>query len=76
MRGRWFARGQLIATIDETSLQSAHEAALAAKEQALDAEERMRLLHDAGSLQEIKWIEVQTQVRQALSAEKIAKLYR
>lgn len=73
MRGRWFARGQLIATIDETSLQSAHEAALAAKEQALDAEERMRLLHDAGSLQEIKWIEVQTQVRQALSAEKIAK---
>ena len=71
--GQMVRQGQLIATIDETSLQSAHEAALAAKEQALDAEERMRLLHDAGSLQEIKWIEVQTQVRQALSAEKIAK---
>ena len=71
--GQMVRQGQLIATIDETSLQSAYEAALAAKEQALDAEERMRLLHDAGSLQEIKWIEVQTQVRQALSAEKIAK---
>lgn len=71
--GQMVRQGQLIASIDETSLQSAYEAALAAKEQALDAEERMRLLHDAGSLPEIKWIEVQTQVRQALSAEKMAK---
>lgn len=71
--GQMVRQGQLIATIDETSLQSAYEAALAAKEQALDAEKRMRLLHDAGSLPEIKWIEVQTQVRQALSAEKMAK---
>ena len=71
--GQMVRQGQLIATIDETSLQSAYEAALAAKEQALDAEERMRLLHDAGSLPEIKWIEVQTQVRQAVSAEKMAK---
>ena len=71
--GQMVKRGQLIATIDETSLQSAHEAALAAKEQAMDAEERMRLLHDAGSLPEIKWIEVQTQVRQAVSAEKMAR---
>lgn len=71
--GQMVRQGQLIATIDETSLKSAHEAALAAKEQALDAEERMKILHDAGSLPEIKWIEVQTQVRQALSAEKMAK---
>lgn len=71
--GQMVRQGQLIATIDETSLQSAYEAALAAREQALDAEQRMRLLHDAGSLPEIKWIEVQTQVRQALSAEKMAK---
>ena len=71
--GQMVRQGQLIATIDETSLKSAYEAALAAKEQALDAEERMKILHDAGSLPEIKWIEVQTQVRQALSAEKMAK---
>lgn len=71
--GQTVRAGQLIATIDEASLQSAYEAALAAKEQALDAEQRMKLLHDAGSLPEIKWIEVQTQVRQALAAEKMAK---
>ncbi len=71
--GQMVHKGQLIATIDEASVKSAYEAALAAKEQALDAEQRMKQLHDAGSLPEIKWIEVQTQVRQALSAEKIAK---
>ena len=70
--GQMVRQGQLIATIDETTLRSAYETALAAKEQALDAEQRMRLLHDAGSLPEIKWIEVQTQVRQALAAEKMA----
>ncbi len=71
--GQMVHQDQLIATIDEASVRSAYEAALAAKEQALDAEKRMKQLHDAGSLPEIKWIEVQTQVRQALSAEKIAK---
>ncbi len=71
--GQMVHKGQLIATIDEASVRSAYEAALAAKEQALDTEQRMKQLHDAGSLPEIKWIEVQTQVRQALSAEKIAK---
>ncbi len=71
--GQMVRQGQLIATIDEASVRNAYEGALAAKEQALDAEQRMKQLHDAGSLPEIKWIEVQTQVRQALSAEKIAK---
>ena len=71
--GQMVSQGQLIATIEEASLQSAHDAALAAKEQALDAEQRMKLLHDAGSLPEIKWVEVQTQVRQALAAEKMAQ---
>ncbi len=71
--GQMVHKGQLIATIDEASVRSAYEGALAAKEQALDAEQRMKQLHDAGSLPEIKWIEVQTQVRQALSAEKIAR---
>lgn len=71
--GQMVRQGQLIATIDETSLKSAYEAALATKEQALDTEVRMKMLHEAGSLHEIKWIEVQTRVRQALSAEKMAR---
>lgn len=71
--GQMVKAGQLIAAIDETSVRSAYEAASAAKEQALDAQQRMKMLYDAGSLPEIKWIEVETQVRQALSAEKMAK---
>ncbi len=71
--GQMVSQGQLIASIDEVSVQNAYDAALAAKEQALDAEKRMKQLYDAGSLTEIKWIEIQTQVRQAISAESIAK---
>lgn len=71
--GEIVRQGQLIATIDDASTKNAYDAALAAKEQALDAEKRMKQLYDKGSLAEIQWIEVQTQVRQALSTEKIAK---
>ena len=36
--------------------------------QALDAYKRMKLLHDNGSLPEIKWVEVQTRYQQAQDA--------
>ncbi len=72
-QGQMVAQGQLIATLDQTSVQSAYDAAVAAKEQALDAQQRLGQLHDSGSLPEIKWVEVQTQVRQAISAENIAR---
>lgn len=71
--GQFISKGQLVGVLDATSAQNAYETALAAKEQALDAEQRMKMLHDAGSLPEIKWIEVQTKVRQALAAEQIAR---
>lgn len=71
--GQFVQKGQLIGVLDATSAKNAYDAALAAKEQALDAQARMQQLHDAGSLPEIKWIEVQTQVRQALASEQIAK---
>lgn len=71
--GQFVSKGQLIGVLDATSAQSAYEGALAAKEQALDAQQRLKMLHDAGSLPEVKWIEVQTQVRQALAAEQIAR---
>lgn len=71
--GQFVRKGQLVGVIDEVSARNAYDAALAAKEQALDAQKRMRMLHDAGSLPEIKWVEVQTQVRQAEAAEQIAK---
>lgn len=78
--------GQLIGVVDATSSGSALTMAQAttaqAREsvkQATDAYQRMKLLHDNGSLPDIKWVEVQTQVsqaqqmlRQSLAAERIA----
>lgn len=63
--GQWVKRGQLIATIDPTSAQSALASAKAQLNQALDALERMKMLHDQGSLTDIKWMEIQSQVAQA-----------
>ncbi len=71
--GQFIRKGQLIGTLDATSARNAYEMALATKEQALDAQERMKMLHDAGSLPEVKWVEVETQVRQALASEQIAR---
>ena len=63
--GQWVKRGQLLATIDPTSAQNALAGAKAQLSQAHDALERMKLLHDQGSLTDIKWVEVQSQVAQA-----------
>ena len=41
--------------------------------QAEDAFKRMKQLHDKGSLPEIKWVETQSQLQQAVSAENIAR---
>ncbi|MGN0220848.1 MAG: efflux RND transporter periplasmic adaptor subunit [Prevotella sp.] len=71
--GQRIAKGQLIAVLDKTSLEQAHEAAAAMLEQATDACNRMRQLHDNGSLPEIQWVEVQSKLRQAQSAESIAR---
>lgn len=70
--GQRVSAGQLIATLDPLSLQSSYNAARATLEQAEDAYRRMKELHDKGSLPEIKWVEVQSQVEQARSMEQIA----
>lgn len=71
--GQRVAAGQLLATLDSTSSRSSHQAALAALSQAEDAYGRMKELHDRGSLPDIKWVEVQSQVEQARSVEQIAR---
>lgn len=70
--GQRVAVGQLIATLDDASLRNSHAAAQAALKQAEDAYRRMKELHDKGSLPDIKWVEVQSQVEQARSVEQIA----
>ena len=70
--GQHVRAGQLIATLDSTSLQSSYHAARASLEQAEDAYRRMKTLHDRGSLADIKWVEVQSKVEQARSLEQLA----
>lgn len=70
--GQHVTKGALIATLDPVSMQSSYNAAKAALEQAEDAYQRMKELHDKGSLPEIQWMEVQSKLQQARSMEEIA----
>lgn len=65
--------GALIAELDPASMQSSYNAAKASLRQAEDAYNRMKELHDKGSLAEIKWIEIQSKLQQAQSVEELAK---
>lgn len=56
--GQRVERGELLARLDETTLQSTYDAALSTLKQAEDAYARMEQLHKSGSLPEIKWVEV------------------
>ena len=71
--GQAVGRGQLIAEMDDTSARNLLSGAEAALTQANDALERYRMLHDAGSLPEVQWVEIQSKVAQAKSQYEVAK---
>lgn len=68
------SKGQLIGTLDDGTLRNAYEIALSTLDQAKDAYERMKILHDSNSLPDIKWVDIQNKLRQAESAAQIAKI--
>ena len=70
--GQQVKKGQLLGTLDPTAMQNAYNAARATLEQAKDAFRRMEELHKKGSLPDIKWVEVQSKLEQAVSMEQIA----
>ncbi len=72
--GSHVRKGQLIGTLDDGSLRNAYDIAAATLSQAKDAYERMKILHDANSLPDIKWVDVQSKLSQAESAERIARI--
>lgn len=85
--GQMVRRGQLLAEMDPTTssntVEVAHASLNQAKDmvkqaeatynQAKDAYDRMKLLHDNGSLPEVKWIEAETRLAQATSALSTAR---
>ncbi len=72
--GDFVRQGQAVGSVDDGSLRNAYNIAAATLEQARDAYDRMKLLHDSNSLPDIKWVEVQSKLSQAESAEKIARI--
>lgn len=66
-------RGQLLGVVDPTTLRDAHNLTLATLKQAEDAYKRFEPLHSQGVLSDIKWVEVQTKLEQAQSAERVAR---
>ncbi|MFA5418226.1 MAG: efflux RND transporter periplasmic adaptor subunit [Bacteroidales bacterium] len=65
-------KGQTLATLDETSFKSIYQAAMASKTQAKDAYNRLKLVHDKGSLPDIQWEEMKSKLEQAKSSEQVA----
>jgi RND family efflux transporter MFP subunit len=71
--GQAVGRGQLIAEMDDTQARNLLSGAEAAMNQANDALERYKMLHDNGSLPEVQWVEIQSKVAQAKSQYEVAK---
>ena len=71
--GQTVAKGQLIAEMDDTQARNMLSGAEAQMTQANDALQRYGMLHENGSLPEVKWVEIQSKVAQAKSQLELAK---
>lgn len=71
--GTTVRKGQILATLDKTDSQNMYNVTEAQYQQALDAYNRLKEVHDKGSLAEIKWVEMESNLKQAESSMKLAK---
>jgi RND family efflux transporter MFP subunit len=71
--GQRVHKGQLIATLDDAQFQSSYNMAKATLDQAQDAYNRLKILHDNNSLPEIQWVEAESKLKQAQSTYDISK---
>src|ERR1017187_3020359 len=66
-------KGQFLATLDQTDAKNMYEMTLSQYQQAKDAYDRLKSVHDKGSLPEIKWVEMESKLEQAQSSLNLAK---
>jgi membrane fusion protein, multidrug efflux system len=71
--GDYVSAGKLLAKLDPSSAQSLLDAAEASLKQAQDAYDRLKSVHDKGSLTEIQMVDIETKLQQAQSSYNIAK---
>lgn len=65
--------GQLLAAVDNGNALNAYNSAKATLQQAEDAYHRLKKVYEQGSVAEVKWVEMQTNLEKARSMEQIAK---
>ena len=66
-------KGQLLAVVNKSDNQNIYNSSLAMYEQAKDAYDRMKQVFEKGSLSEVKWVEMETKLKQAESQLQISK---
>ena len=67
------SKNQVLATLDDTDMQNLYATMLAKFNQAQDAYDRLKHVHDEGSLPEIKWVEMKTNLDQAKASLDLAR---
>lgn len=71
--GQHVTKGQLIGVVDDASLRSTYQGALALQEEAQDAYNRLKILHEKKAVADIKWVEVQSKLKQAQAMAEVAR---
>lgn len=71
--GQQIHKNKLLASLDPNDLENTYAISLAKKQQAEDAYKRLKIVHDAGSLPEVKWVDMLTKLEEARSTERLAK---
>ncbi|HAH22682.1 MAG TPA: efflux RND transporter periplasmic adaptor subunit [Prolixibacteraceae bacterium] len=66
-------KGQLLAVVNKADNQSIYNSSLATYQKAKDGYDRLKQVYDKGSLTEVKWVEMETNMKQAESQLQIAK---
>ncbi len=71
--GQKVNKGQLLASLSSGTVKNAYDIAQSTLKQAQDAYDRMKLLHDKGSVTDIKFVEVETGLEKAKAMEAISR---
>jgi RND family efflux transporter MFP subunit len=66
-------KGQLLATVDKSNSRNMYDMTKSKYLQAKDAYDRLKSVYDKGSLTEIKWVEMETNLEQAKSSLELAE---
>lgn len=71
--GDHVVKGQTLGTVEPSTLREAYKAQHAQAEQARDAYRRFKKLHKEGTVADMKWVEIESKLSQAVAAEQMAK---